>query len=532
MPSFPIIIYSPNSDKSTQPKNVTTLHASGSGYTGIDPSIREFVNLEVLWLDNNQLNHTAIEELVISNKITPNGLGTTQFGSTEQKLSGLMGSTMDSKMGSTMGKTVKKHAPLDDQNHAKGTIRLRELYLQYNRLEKFPESLIQMKFMKILLLHNNRLRDLDSVLNVLKRFLFLEHLDLFGNPLSEEQYYQERVLTQMSSKLRIFDRHAITELERDAAKKIVQKMKKLTNSKENTQDRSNSQKSSARITDSNKQTQTKSNVNKTSRIKEETKIVFGKTVHLSDLPVPVPMQETTPTLQLLNKECKRIKKLSKQDDPYNLKKIEKIPNEEILKSTLRFGLGTSHIAQQNQISTHDLLDFLNDSIPFGLITNDQKEALLHFDNLPIHELKSHFPQVDNFVSFENFFVSLCEIESSRCFNEVNQLRKENPIQPSKKEVTPDPKATKKGGKEPPKKEPLKKEPSKAQTTKAKSSNESTLPPAEEDVQSKIIKLRSTGTSWESLKLDFLEYLKNKKAIIESTINKSNVRSDSFKNIQF
>jgi hypothetical protein len=53
------------------------------------------------------------------------------------------------------------------------------------------------KFLKVLLLAENKLRDLDRFLDFLRKFAFLEQLDLFGNPLAEEPDYRLKIIHLM-----------------------------------------------------------------------------------------------------------------------------------------------------------------------------------------------------------------------------------------------------------------------------------------------------------------------------------------------
>lgn len=53
------------------------------------------------------------------------------------------------------------------------------------------------KFLKVLLLAENKLRDLDRFLDFLRKFAFLEQLNLFGNPLAEEPDYRLKIIHLM-----------------------------------------------------------------------------------------------------------------------------------------------------------------------------------------------------------------------------------------------------------------------------------------------------------------------------------------------
>jgi Leucine-rich repeat (LRR) protein len=51
-----------------------------------------------------------------------------------------------------------------------------------------------MQHLELLSIYNNELRGLDNVIEFLGGFTYLRQLDLFGNPLSEEPYYRDRVI--------------------------------------------------------------------------------------------------------------------------------------------------------------------------------------------------------------------------------------------------------------------------------------------------------------------------------------------------
>lgn len=97
--------------------------------------------------------------------------------------------------------------------------RIKHLVLSNNLIYNLEGSLTKMKFLKILLLDNNKLRNLDLQLNILKNFKFLENLNLFGNPLSEEPEYRNRVINNIII-LKILDRHIITAEEINKSKNI------------------------------------------------------------------------------------------------------------------------------------------------------------------------------------------------------------------------------------------------------------------------------------------------------------------------
>lgn len=86
--------------------------------------------------------------------------------------------------------------------------RIKILILGQNRINTLDNcSLINMKFLEVLFLNDNKLRNLDQNLLFLKNFSFIKNLNLFGNPLSEEPEYRARVIDAIPS-LELFDRHS------------------------------------------------------------------------------------------------------------------------------------------------------------------------------------------------------------------------------------------------------------------------------------------------------------------------------------
>lgn len=129
-------------------KETMEVHLGGRGIEILD-KFHSFRNLEVLWLNNNNL--TEIRGL--------------------------------------------------DKN-----FRIKELYVHNNRLKTLKGSISKMGHLQILSAYNNQLSDLDKNLDFLSDFTYLEHLNLYDNPLSEEPYYQKKVIYHLKS-LKLFDRH-------------------------------------------------------------------------------------------------------------------------------------------------------------------------------------------------------------------------------------------------------------------------------------------------------------------------------------
>jgi hypothetical protein len=102
---------------------------------------------------------------------------------------------------------LKKIVNLDNQ------IRMFELMVFNNQITTLEGSLRNMRFLTKLLLHNNKLKDLDVQVEYLARLPFLEELTLFGNSIAEERNYRLKVICKCPS-VKVLDRHAVTEAER------------------------------------------------------------------------------------------------------------------------------------------------------------------------------------------------------------------------------------------------------------------------------------------------------------------------------
>lgn len=102
---------------------------------------------------------------------------------------------------------LKKVDNLDNQ------IRMFELLVFNNQITTLEGSLGNMRFLTKLMLHNNKLKDLDVQVEYLARLPFLQELTLFGNSIAEERNYRLKVICKCPS-VKVLDRHAVTEEER------------------------------------------------------------------------------------------------------------------------------------------------------------------------------------------------------------------------------------------------------------------------------------------------------------------------------
>ena len=71
---------------------------------------------------------------------------------------------------------------------------LTEIYLHNNRLTSISGVFKRLFCLETLFLHNNQLRNLDETIEELKPLKGLRTLNLFHNPLAQEENYREKVL--------------------------------------------------------------------------------------------------------------------------------------------------------------------------------------------------------------------------------------------------------------------------------------------------------------------------------------------------
>ena len=112
------------------------------------------------------------------------------------------------------------HNKMEKIENLDTNFRLKILCLGHNRLTTLKGSLHVMKFVRVLFLNNNKLRNLDKTLSIMKNLSFLENLNLNGNPVAEEPEYRSRVIFFIPT-LEILDRHKVTDTEKSNSEKVV-----------------------------------------------------------------------------------------------------------------------------------------------------------------------------------------------------------------------------------------------------------------------------------------------------------------------
>ncbi|KAF1334409.1 Protein phosphatase 1, partial [Globisporangium splendens] len=124
---------------------------------------------------------------------------------------------------------------LEDLDGLSTCVRIKYTYAQNNRIRNPPDSflvailstlegssLLHFTFLKELRLYDNKLKDLHGTLAILSKLHHLEDLDLFGNPVCEEDQYRLQVIHAIPS-LVILDRHMITDEERAKAQRFARR---------------------------------------------------------------------------------------------------------------------------------------------------------------------------------------------------------------------------------------------------------------------------------------------------------------------
>ena len=121
---------------------------------------------------------------------------------------------------------------LNDNNLTKikgldSNFRIKELYIHNNRIKSLEGSIRKMQHLQVLTAYNNQLSNLDKVIEFLADFTYLERLDIFENPLSEEPYYQRKMIAGLKN-LNLFDRHAVKELDKVRAIRFVKSLSRFS----------------------------------------------------------------------------------------------------------------------------------------------------------------------------------------------------------------------------------------------------------------------------------------------------------------
>ncbi len=162
------------------PRDTLELHMAHLNISHIHPNIRKCCNIEVLWLNHNSLQ--SLDQLV-------------QVPEFHQRIA----------------------RPVDQKLANYGCTRIKCLYAHNNKITSLEQSSIKyLAFLEVLSLHDNELKDLQTLLQQMKHLQCLKELDLFNNPVAKEVNYRLRVIATFPS-LELLDHHVVSTEERNKA---------------------------------------------------------------------------------------------------------------------------------------------------------------------------------------------------------------------------------------------------------------------------------------------------------------------------
>ena len=75
--------------------------------------------------------------------------------------------------------------------------RLKHIYVHCNKLRRISGNLEHFTFLSTLTLNGNLLDDIDEVINELKKMKYLSVLNLYDNPIAQEDNYRLRILAEV-----------------------------------------------------------------------------------------------------------------------------------------------------------------------------------------------------------------------------------------------------------------------------------------------------------------------------------------------
>ncbi|GCC27966.1 hypothetical protein chiPu_0006392 [Chiloscyllium punctatum] len=124
---------------------------------------------------------------------------------------------LTSKVGAAIEKIWEEiRAQIKTINCLSMNYHIKELYLHNNLITDVTGALKHLTSLQILMLQNNWLHKVEKVISEFKKLRWLHTLNLFNNPLTQEQDYRLYVIYHVPS-VQLLDRQLITQKERDAA---------------------------------------------------------------------------------------------------------------------------------------------------------------------------------------------------------------------------------------------------------------------------------------------------------------------------
>ena len=250
----------------------TELYMANKGIQRLHPNFKKFTNLAILFLNDNELTtlvgllpepgrkstprrinkdgadeqdddsntsflpehvkmsstfkFIAAQKQLVGNNSAGGGLGMMSTIKSDAGMRCVSPHSRESSTGhsSSTRQPTDKESALPDLNATlaqppTGCRRLKKLFLSGNRLTTLEGDLQHLKYLETLLIANNNLQNMALVVDLIKHLRFLRQLDLFGNPLCEEQHYRLYVINAIPN-LEVLDRSTITPSERRQAKEL------------------------------------------------------------------------------------------------------------------------------------------------------------------------------------------------------------------------------------------------------------------------------------------------------------------------
>ena len=102
-------------------------------------------------------------------------------------------------------------------------IRILNLHCHGNKITHLAGTLKTLKFLVNLTLNENDLSDMEDVVNELRNLKNIQYLDLFDNPITQEDNYRYRIIAELPWVITL-DKHEVTDVERKHAKKVMKKI--------------------------------------------------------------------------------------------------------------------------------------------------------------------------------------------------------------------------------------------------------------------------------------------------------------------
>ncbi|XP_035390331.1 leucine-rich repeat-containing protein 72 [Electrophorus electricus] len=90
---------------------------------------------------------------------------------------------------------------------------LAELYLQNNEITSISGALWHLTCLRVLMLHNNQMKDLEETVSELKNMQCLQTINLFLNPFAQDPEYRKHVIHHVPS-VQLLDRQEVRQEER------------------------------------------------------------------------------------------------------------------------------------------------------------------------------------------------------------------------------------------------------------------------------------------------------------------------------